>query len=273
MPYVSDHHRRYVICWASIGAVISCMSIATVNAGMPAVLPSGWTAENSAEFGHEPGELSGSIAAVRFQAISFFVVLFLLTALLIKWIWNAARRDVPSLPRLSYGRALGLLTLNGFMFVVVLTMISGARELMTPGAWRKQGWTYRLANAPVDAASSSRAARQQGLEQLRTVLWQFAALNNGRLPTSVEASIPQSAWKIPCYPGLRFMTAGGDYRAEEAGRLFVFEPDVDGSERLVLLSNGLIGTMSTDQIRQMLSADAASGSDVLEATGQLGDED
>ncbi len=26
--------------------------------------------------------------------------------------------------------------------VVVLTMISGARELMTPGAWQKDGFTY-----------------------------------------------------------------------------------------------------------------------------------
>ncbi len=33
----------------------------------------------------------------------------------------------------------------GLLFVLVLTMISGARELMTPGAWEKEGFTYVLA--------------------------------------------------------------------------------------------------------------------------------
>ena len=32
----------------------------------------------------------------------------------------------------------------GSLFVLVLTMISGARELMTPGAWKKDGITYVL---------------------------------------------------------------------------------------------------------------------------------
>lgn len=40
---------------------------------------------------------------------------------------------------------MGLVVLWGLLFIVVLAMISGARELMTPGAWEKQGATYRLA--------------------------------------------------------------------------------------------------------------------------------
>jgi hypothetical protein len=35
-------------------------------------------------------------------------------------------------------------TLWGLLFLLILTMISGARELMTPGAWEKHGSTYRL---------------------------------------------------------------------------------------------------------------------------------
>src|SRR5207244_6685457 len=84
-------------------------------------------------------------ARVRLDAISFFLVGFLFTALGVKIVWNALRREFTSLPRLTYLRALGVVTLWGLLFVLVLTMISGARELMTPGAWNKKGLTYELA--------------------------------------------------------------------------------------------------------------------------------
>jgi hypothetical protein len=45
---------------------------------------------------------------------------------------------------MTYARALAAVALWGFVFVIVLTMISGARELLTPGAWEKQGATYKL---------------------------------------------------------------------------------------------------------------------------------
>src|SRR5829696_7702497 len=92
-------------------------------------------------------------ASLRLQSISFFLVVFLLSALVIRWIWNALTTDFPRLPRLSYPKALGLVALWGLLFLLVLTMISGARELMTPGAWKKQGLTYTLADqepAPPD---------------------------------------------------------------------------------------------------------------------------
>ena len=50
----------------------------------------------------------------------------------------------PNLPKLNFWRALGLTVLWGLLFMVVLTMISGGRELMTPGAWDRQGATYKL---------------------------------------------------------------------------------------------------------------------------------
>jgi hypothetical protein len=79
------------------------------------------------------------------QAFSFFVVGLFVCAWAVKGLWQVLRKDLAWLPPLSYGRSVSLVLLWGFLFVVVLTMISGARELMTPGAWRKQGWTYRLA--------------------------------------------------------------------------------------------------------------------------------
>src|SRR4051794_20266698 len=77
------------------------------------------------------------VAVLRVESLSFFLVVFLLSALFIQLLWNFLRRDFPRLPRLSYLKALGLVTLWGTLFVLVLTMISGARELMTPGAWDK----------------------------------------------------------------------------------------------------------------------------------------
>jgi hypothetical protein len=84
------------------------------------------------------------IARLRVEAISFFVFIILACAGLVQLLWNMMRASFPRLPRLSYPKALGLIALWGLLFIVVLAMISGARELMTPGAWEKQGATYRL---------------------------------------------------------------------------------------------------------------------------------
>jgi hypothetical protein len=84
------------------------------------------------------------MAQMRLQAISFFLVVLLVSAGLVQWIWNGIRPNPSRLPRLTYFRSLGLVVLWGLLFTVVLAMVSGARELMTPGAWQKQGATYRL---------------------------------------------------------------------------------------------------------------------------------
>ena len=75
---------------------------------------------------------------------SFFLMGFFLSALGVQKLWNILQRDWTALPRLSYGKALSLVLLWGLLFVLILTMISGARELMTPGAWKNDGVTYRL---------------------------------------------------------------------------------------------------------------------------------
>jgi hypothetical protein len=66
----------------------------------------------------------------------------------VKGLWNYLAKDFQKLPRMSYGKALAAVTLWGLLFLLVLSMISGARELMTPGAWEKQGLTYKLKDAP-----------------------------------------------------------------------------------------------------------------------------
>jgi hypothetical protein len=84
------------------------------------------------------------VAKLRLQSLSFFIMVLLASALLIKLMWNGLRKDFTRLPHLSYLKSLCLVLLWGLLFVLVLAMISGARELLTPGAWKKDGATYRL---------------------------------------------------------------------------------------------------------------------------------
>jgi hypothetical protein len=68
------------------------------------------------------------VAKLRVEVISFFLVGLLLSAGVVMLIWNHLARDFAWLPRLSYVKACGMVVLWGLLFVVVLTMISGARE-------------------------------------------------------------------------------------------------------------------------------------------------
>src|SRR5262245_28261846 len=121
--------------FALVAAWLILAPAETAHAGMPAPLPT------------DPEvvlRLSDS-AVGRIQAISFFLAGLLLAAAAVRWLWNVLAGDFSRLPRLSFARALAGVMLWGLLFVIVLTMISGARELMTPGAWQKQGFTYKLA--------------------------------------------------------------------------------------------------------------------------------
>ncbi|MDH5478244.1 MAG: hypothetical protein OEY50_07915 [Nitrospinota bacterium] len=80
----------------------------------------------------------------RFQALSFFIFVFLFVSFLFQKLWNYLRKDFDRLPHLSYWRSVGFVLAWALAFNIVLAMISGARELMTPGAWELQGATYKL---------------------------------------------------------------------------------------------------------------------------------
>src|SRR5262245_593057 len=151
------------------------------------------------------------VAKMRLDSLSFFLLVFVASAGLIALAWRGLRRDFPWLPRLGFWRALGLTFLWGLLFVLILTMISGARELLTPGAWKKQGWTYALAGTSGDdqPAEVTEAVRRQKIEGLRFALWDHARKNGGRFPSSPdEASFPAERWTIPGPTGLRYHYAG-----------------------------------------------------------------
>ncbi|MDZ4778937.1 MAG: hypothetical protein SGJ19_01635 [Planctomycetia bacterium] len=125
---------RLLRCVPLLACIVTCFAGGVAQAGMPRVL-----------FDEVPRYLAlTDMSRTRLEAISFFIFVGLLSAAAIRYIWNSLQRDFPRLPHLTYSKAVGLLMLWGLLFVLVLTMISGARELMTPGAWEPNGATYRL---------------------------------------------------------------------------------------------------------------------------------
>lgn len=111
------------------------LSAQSVHAGMPA--PAIWSLSDLGEF--------------RIQVISFFLAVILICALAIQALWNMLAKTLTNMPKLSYKSALALVFLLGLLFNIVLAMISGARELMTPGAWERSGIIFQLKetqNAP-----------------------------------------------------------------------------------------------------------------------------
>ena len=223
------------------GWLLSLLFSRKALAGMPSPLPTPFTAD---KFPHVP-QLSPWIDE-RLQALSFFIVTLLCVALLVRWLWNLARHDWPSLPILSYRSAVVATVLWGLVSIVVLTMISGARELMTPGAWKKQGWTYRLEqHSPSEP--HFRIQRRERLEALRLTLLQYAVTHSGQYPAS-KTDVNES-WAIPAHPGFEFAYQPG----QTSSHVLVYEPELGDPERFVLLASGMIGSMRTPELDAALA--------------------
>jgi hypothetical protein len=130
-----------------------------------------------------------NLTRMRLEAISFFLVGLLFCAAIVQGRWNSLRKDFGRLPRLSYGKAFGIVILWGLLFVLVLTMISDARELMTPGAREKQGLTYRLAQEDASEAVSRQITARHNVPRLPGLVY-------GRpphVPSLVVPRIPTTA--------------------------------------------------------------------------------
>ena len=196
------------------------------------------------------------IAGARLQTISFFLLVFLLSAGAVKLIWNYLRRDFPRLPCLNYLRALALISVWGLVFILVLTMISGARELMTPGAWVKNGATYKLsAGNPQDSQgiwNQIIAQRQSRLEDLRAALWSYANQHGGLYPPDDHPpEIPSRIWETPDLSHARYFYVKG-HQSEVGNTPLAYEPAIFKSARLVLYTNGQIRETSESELRSAL---------------------
>ncbi len=198
-----------------------------------------------------PSVTLSDIARMRFSTISFFAVLFLLCSLAVRWIWNSLRKDFPRLPYLSFRRAVSLVALWGLLFLLVLTMISGARELLTPGAWKKDGLTYKLKDElePAQAEASRRLPeRRAAIERLRTALWTYAGSHDGRFPADNSApEIPDDAWSVPDASGMRYRYTRG-LLVDQGNTPLAYEPGLFADARLVLLSSGKIVSMTEAEL-------------------------
>jgi hypothetical protein len=212
-----------------------------------------------------PTILLTDMARMRIQTISFFLLGLLLSSKLIQWIWNSLGKDFTVLPRLSYPKALGVVTMWGLLFVLVLTMIAGARELMTPGAWEKHGKTYQLKQPPEPAPPSTEesieSARFTKLEGLRRALWEYADTHQGRFPSErSDTAIPADKWRLPDPSGLRYFYVAGLQAAKQGSHgspsvPLAYEPEFYDSGRLVLFTDGHIQRLENGELDRALRAE------------------
>jgi hypothetical protein len=202
-----------------------------------------------------------TLTRARIESISFFVVCLLLSAKIIQRIWNALQKDFTILPRLSYGKALGLIVLWGLLFVLILTMISGARELLTPGAWKKEGWTFRLTEDAARDAERQITQRHEALERLATALVDYARTHQRQFPSGDAVSaIPDADWIAPGPSGQRYGYSGGRLYIDDSDgvepfaplAILAYEPESFGADRLVALTDGSIRWMPETVIAQSL---------------------
>ena len=214
-----------------------------------------WVTAETASAGMRPPPRLTDLGRFRLEVISFFAAAILALSGVVQVLWNVLRKDFGSLPRLTYGKACGVVMLWGLLFVVVLAMISGARELMTPGAWEsRDDGGYRLAD--VGEPAQLEFARRRQMERLRDALWSYAKGNGGRFPPhELAPGIADEAWETLHPSRLRFLYVPG--RSADAGRgVVAYEPGVYGSQRLTLTSDGAIGFRRLDEIRAEVDREA-----------------
>jgi hypothetical protein len=194
------------------------------------------------------------LAELRVQAISFFLFLVLLVTLAVKALWNRLSQDVPRLPRLSFKAALALVLLWGLGFQLVLSMIAGGRELMTPGAWEKQGATYKVRTELPSENELILQARRQRLEELRTALWAYAQQHGNAFPPSeFDPAIPEERWRVLGGSGMRFIYVSGR-KADTPSLPLAYEPGLFGRDRWVLFADGDIRQLPLETLHAALGA-------------------
>ncbi len=181
------------------------------------------------------------IYRLRFEEISFFVVLLLVCAALFQLLWNHAVKGF-NIPRLKFRQSLSLAILLGLVMLLILAMISGIREVLTPEAWRRQGSSYRL-NDP-----SQEPARRRSLDQLRSALFDYASHAKGQFPPhDFVPEIPEKLWESPDQLGSHYIYSGG-LTTNDVAALLAVEPANFGDQRFVLFVSGEIRQISSEEI-------------------------
>ncbi len=188
------------------------------------------------------------------RLIGLSTVLFLLVVVVattLTYCWNRLVKDT-NWPRLTHPKAIGFAFLAGLLSFLVLVMIAGSRELLSPGAWKPKGILYELADKPgetpeikydaemlvpeADTPEARLAVRRESLARLRAALWKYADEHGGTFPKS----LPESLEAIPVSGGLkyRFFPKPSDDDAEK--RFLVLETDMNEPPQLALDRQGMI---------------------------------
>ncbi len=109
---------------------------------------------------------------------------------------------------------------------------------MTPGAWEKEGISYRL--------KSKGNPRKEQIQALRDALWKHAEENEGRFPSGrLDPAIPKARWRVPEEAGFY------SYLPPEAnGKILVFEPPLVGKKSYVILESGEIEIWSRSKVAE-----------------------
>lgn len=188
------------------------------------------------------------IYRLRFEEMSFFIVLFVACAVLLKLLWNHAVKGFPGIPRLKFRHSFSLALLLGFAMLLILTMISGIREVLTPEAWRRQGSSYLL-NSP-----AQEPVRRRSLEQLRAALLEYARNHQGQFPPhDYVPEIADKLWQAPDQLGSHYVYSGG-LTTNSSRALLAIEPPNFGDQRLGLRVSGEITFLSQAEIDAGLAA-------------------
>ncbi len=223
-----------------------------------------------------PGVSLTDAGRLRIDTLSFFLMIFVLSAWILKGVWNGLGRQLTVLPPINFRTSCGLVFLWGMLAVIVLTMISGARELMTPGAWEKHGLTYRLTDSHIQTKAADweqqvLSERRERLMLLGMSLRSFAALNQGRLPNATQATpslidtntskmsteleiltgdliyLPRQSAVSYCYVVNRTLA--------DADRIVIYEPGFYPDSTLGIQINGVIRQLSTEELEQLAAAE------------------
>ncbi len=178
----------------------------------------------------------------RLQDISMFLVVLVVCSAGLMFLWNVLARDFKSLPRLKYRHGLALSVIFGLAMLLILTMISGIREVLTPEAWRKQGTAYKL-NSP-----AMEEERRVSLARLRDALHQYAQTHDGKFPPhDFVPEIPDKLWETVDYRRSRFEYQHG-LALMDTNRVLAWEPERFGEQRYVLFVSGEIKSLTKEEL-------------------------
>ncbi len=187
--------------------------------------------------------------AIRLQDISFFLLVIAISVVGLRWLWNSMAAEFPNIPKLSFKRALLLTMVISLAFLFMVALVTGVRELLTPEAWHKGEYTYKLAD-DLD--------RKKNLEYLRESLFEYASLHDGNFPShQFVTDIPEKLWQIGMDPDNKYIYAPNHRQMSlsktgQTPPIIAYEPDSFGDKRFVLMADGAISKMSTHNINEKL---------------------